>query len=186
MALLKNNKISFEEFLNIKEQSDEILEYIDGIICMSPSPSIKHQLISSNLHTEFGIYLKKTKCRVFSAPTDIELTNDEIDEKKLVIPDLSIICDDNFEGSKYKGVPTLIVEILSPSNQSHDLVTKFNLYMKYKVKEYWIINPMKEAITIYTLNDNNLYEQSDIKVSTGIVESVVMNGLKINLEEIFL
>ncbi|GAA0615335.1 hypothetical protein GCM10009001_35790 [Virgibacillus siamensis] len=53
----------------------------------------------------------------------------------------------------------MVVEILSPSNQSHDLVTKLNIYMNYGVKEYWIVNPMLDTITVYTLNDDKKYEQ---------------------------
>lgn len=83
------------------------------------------------------------------------------------------------------GVPTLIIEILSPSNQGHDLVTKFNLYMKYGVKEYLIVNPMKDAIIVYCLNEEGLYEQADIKVKTGIIESVVLENFKVELEEVF-
>lgn len=187
MPLAHNKYVSFEEYLKLREESDERLEYIDGVICMSPSPSIKHQLVSSNLHIEFGIYLKGRSCKVFSAPTDIQLSREDVEDKKIVIPDLSIICDqNNFTDNRYIGVPTLIVEILSPSNQGHDLVTKFNLYMKYGVKEYWIINPMKQAITVYALNLEGLYEQADIKVGSGIIESVVLEGFKVGLETLFL
>jgi Uma2 family endonuclease len=130
--------------------------------------------------------LKGKKCKVFAAPTDIELVSDKLPDRKVVIPDLSIICDGKgFIETKYVGVPTLIVEILSPSNQAHDLVTKFNLYMAYGVKEYWIVNPMKDAITVYALNEEGLYEQADIKAGTGVVQSVCFPGLELKLEEVF-
>ena len=58
--------------------------------------------------------------------------------------------------------------------------------MKYGVKEYWIINPMKQAITVYTLNAEGLYEQADIKATSGTIESVVIEGFKVELETIFL
>ncbi|EID43296.1 hypothetical protein PthstB1num2_06400 [Parageobacillus thermoglucosidasius] len=104
----------------------------------------------------------------------------------MVIPDLSIICDENgFTETKYVGIPTLMVEILTPSNPEHDLVTKFNLYMAYGVKEYWIVNPMKDMITVYALNEEGLYEQADIKAGTGVVQSVCFPGLELNLEEVF-
>ncbi|RAK23305.1 putative restriction endonuclease [Anoxybacillus vitaminiphilus] len=123
---------------------------------------------------------------MFAAPTDIELVSEKLPERKVVIPDLSIICDETgFKETKYVGVPTLIVEILSPSNQAHDLVTKFNLYMAYGVKEYWMINPMKEAVTVYALNEEGLYEQADIQVGTGIVQSVCFPGLSADIQEIF-
>lgn len=186
MALAHNSFVSFNEYEKLREESEEILKYIDGVICMSPSTSIKHQLVSSNLHTEFGMFLKGKKCKVFAAPTVIQLSIGDIEDKKIVIPDLSIICDENnFTNDRYLGVPTLIVEILSSSNQAHDLVTKFNLYMKYRVKEYWIINPMKQAITVYTLNREGLYEQGYIKATSGTIESIVIEGFKVELETIF-
>ena len=54
--LAKNLVVSYDEFLKIKEQSKEILEYIDGVICMSPSPSTKHQRISSKLHAKLPVW----------------------------------------------------------------------------------------------------------------------------------
>jgi Uma2 family endonuclease len=186
LSLAQNTCIPYEEYLRIRENSDNLLEFIDGVVYMSPSPSIKHQLVSSNLHTEIGTYLKGSPCKVFAAPTDIELSKEDIEGKKVVIPDLSVICDKSgFTDNRYIGVPTLIVEILSPSNQGHDLVTKFNLYMKYGVKEYWIVNPMKDAITVYVLNDDGLYDQADIKVGKGFIESVLLQGFKLDLEYIF-
>ena len=52
----------------------------------------------------------------------------------MVIPDLSVICHKSgFTNNKYVGVPTLIIEILSPSNQSHDLVTKSNIFLELNI-----------------------------------------------------
>jgi Uma2 family endonuclease len=186
MSLPRFSDMSYEEYIALRQTSNERLEYIDGAVYMTPSPSIQHQLVSSNLHTQFGIYLKGKRCKVFAAPTDIELVNETLSERKVVIPDLSIICDEKgFTETKYVGVPTLIVEILSPSNQAYDLVTKFNLYMTYGVKEYWIVNPMKEAVTVYALNEEGLYEQADIQVRTGTVQSVCFPDLRIALQDIF-
>ncbi|WP_261854392.1 Uma2 family endonuclease [Clostridium folliculivorans] len=132
------------------------------------------------------MYLQGKTCEVFSAPYDIELKKAGIEGTKIVIPDLSIICDKNgFTETKYIGVPSLIVEILSQSNQSHDLITKLNLYMKYGVKEYWIINPMLESVTIYTLNDEDMYEQLNMKTSIGAVKSKVLENFTLDLKDIF-
>lgn len=109
-----------------------------------------------------------------------------IEGTKIVIPDLSVIYDKSgFTETKYIGVPSLIIEILTPSNQSHDLITKLNLYMKYGVKEYWIINPMLESVTIYTLNNENMYEQLDMKTSIGVLKSKVLDAFTVNLKDIF-
>jgi len=178
--------MSLEEYFQVREKSEEILEYIDGFVYMSPSPSTKHQRVSSKLQIKFGNFLVSSNCEVFSAPYDIELKNDNIEGTKIVVPDISIICDKTgFTDARYVGIPKLIVEILSPSNQSHDLVTKLNLYMDYGVKEYWIINPMLETITVYTLNDEEMYEQHDIKKETGEITSKVLNDFRVDLKNIF-
>jgi Uma2 family endonuclease len=186
MALAHNTFMSYNEYINLKETSDKMLEYIDGVVYMSPSPSTKHQRVSGRLNTKLMLYLENKPCEVIQAPYDIELKCDDIHDTKIVIPDLSVICEKKgFTDNKYIGIPDLIIEILSPSNQGHDLVTKFNLYMKYKVKEYWIVNPIKDAVTVYSLNDDGFYEQADIKVDTGIVHSSILTDFEVNLDYIF-
>lgn len=181
-----NTKLSYEAYLELKEKSDNILEYIDGIVYMSPSPSTKHQRISSKLHAKLYNVLDGKVCEVFHAPFDILLKNDDIEGEKLVIPDLSVICDKSgFTDNKYIGVPSLIIEILSPSNQSHDLVTKLNIYMKYGVKEYWIVNPILNTVMLYTLNQDKMYEQSIVKTETGIVKSKLFEEFEVDIEELF-
>ena len=186
MALANSNFITYDEYIKLKETSDTIIEYINGVIYMSPSPSTKHQRVSGRLNTKLMLYLENKPCEVIQAPYDIELKSEDIEGERLVIPDLSVICDKKgFTDTKFIGVPDLIIEILSPSNQGHDLVTKFNLYMKYKVKEYWIVNPIKNAITVYSLNNDGFYEQADIKVDTGIVHSSILEDFQVSLDYIF-
>ncbi|MDC3417210.1 Uma2 family endonuclease [Aquibacillus salsiterrae] len=186
MNQYRDDSVSVEEYFRIRESADSLLEYIDGLVYMSPSPSTKHQRVSSRLQTKFGNFLEGKSCEVFPAPYDIELKDDTIEGTKIVIPDISIICDKSgFTDARYVGVPNLVVEILSPSNQSHDLITKLNLYMSYRVKEYWIVNPMLNTVTVYALNDEKMYEQFDIKTDTGEITSKVLAGFRINLRHLF-
>ncbi|WP_017210814.1 Uma2 family endonuclease [Clostridium beijerinckii] len=184
--VIKNVKLSYDAYLELREKSDNILEYIDGIVYMSPSPSTRHQRISSKLHAKLYNILEGKSCEVFHAPFDILLKNEDIEGEKLVIPDLSVICDKSgFTDNKYIGVPSLIIEILSPSNQSHDLVTKLNIYMKYGVKEYWIVNPILNTVMLYTLNQDRMYEQSIVKTETGIVKSKLFEEFEVDIEDLF-
>lgn len=181
-----NNSISIDEYFQIRESSEAILEYIDGLVYMSPSPTTKHQRIFSKLQVKFGNFLEGKSCEVLPAPYDIELKDETIEGAKIVIPDISIICDKSgFTDARYVGVPDMAVEILSPSNQSHDLITKLNLYMNYGVKEYWIVNPMLNTITVYSLNDEKMYEQHDIKTNIGEITSKILNGFHIDIANIF-
>ncbi|MCF3944024.1 Uma2 family endonuclease [Oceanobacillus alkalisoli] len=57
--------------------------------------------------------------------------------------------------------------------------------MDYGVKEYWIANPMLNTITIYSLNRENMYEQSDMKTDHGKVTSKLFGGIQIDLSYLF-
>ncbi|QQK76151.1 Uma2 family endonuclease [Salicibibacter cibarius] len=68
----------------MREQTDRILEYVDGIVFMSPSPSTRHQQISSRLQAKLFNFLEGGNCEVFSAPYDIKLHRDELADMKTI------------------------------------------------------------------------------------------------------
>ncbi|MBU5468317.1 Uma2 family endonuclease [Virgibacillus sp. MSJ-26] len=186
MSLPSEELVTLQEFYQMREETDQLLEYIDGIVFMSPSPSTMHQRISMRLSAKLFNLLENADCEVFSAPFDVKLSNEEIPGEKVVIPDLSVICDKSrLDAQQYNGVPTLIIEIISPSNQAHDLITKLNLYMQYGVKEYWIVNPLLNTIMIYALNEKAEYEQSDNVREKGIVTSKVLSNFKVDAAQLF-
>ena len=184
--LPQSNRYTYDEFFDLDKDSNELLEYIDGVIFNQASPSTMHQTVSINLSVEFKTYFKNKDCKVFHAPFDVILKNDKDQNTNKVIPDLSVICDKGGLNDKnYVGVPTLIVEILSPSNQSHDLITKMNLYQRFGVKEYWIVNPKLKFVQIYSLNEDGMYEQAGAFKGEDVIESNIFGDLKIVLKEIF-
>lgn len=185
MRLLNQKHSTYEAFEESREDTDEILEYINGVIYMSPSPSIKHQEISSYLHGELYNSLKGKDCNVFSAPTDVLFDNTNDDAKKTVVPDLFVTCDpDNFTENEYVGPPEFVIEILSPSSRSHDMVIKLNLYMNNGVKEYWIVDPIKNHIMIYAKDDNNEM-QFDLINMGDVAISKTITPFEINLNKLF-
>ncbi|MUV38885.1 hypothetical protein JNUCC1_02757 [Lentibacillus sp. JNUCC-1] len=111
---------------------------------------------------------------------------DDINETNIFIPDLSVICDETgLEENKFVGVPEIIMEILSPSNQSHELIPKMDAYMRYGVKEYWIVNPLLNAIQVHTLTAECVYQQADVLRAEGMMKSKVLKGFQVDLEDIF-
>ncbi len=69
-------KVSYEEFMEIYENTDSRLEYINGEITILGSPSIFHQTISGNLYSVFRAYLKGKRCKVFYAPFDVHFNKE--------------------------------------------------------------------------------------------------------------
>ncbi len=185
MSVPNKRPDTYEAFEKQRSETDAILEYIDGIIFMSPSPNIKHQEISSYLQGELYILLKNKSCKVFAAPTDFVFQKDSNDEKKVVVPDLFVACDPGrFTENEFLGAPDFILEILSPSSKSHDMITKLNLYMGYGVKEYWIVDPMKKHIMIYSL-DAHSEVQFNLVQSQGIAVSSIFTDFKVKAADLF-
>lgn len=87
-------------------------------------------------------------CQVFIAPTDIQLDKD--DDKTMVQPDLSVVCDETKITEKcIVGAPDFIVEILSPSTREKDSLIKVNKYRETGVREYWMVDIDKKKVIVY-------------------------------------
>ncbi|MGB3073791.1 MAG: Uma2 family endonuclease [Chitinophagales bacterium] len=125
-----------------------LCEVIENQLYMAPPPNEFHQGTLSDLFLEIGNYVKQQDPGIVRfAPYGVYL-----DDESVVEPDLLFISRENIELIKkdgFHGAPDLIIEILSPSNEQHDTVTKKNLYEKFGVKEYWIVDPENKVATGY-------------------------------------
>ena len=167
---------TYKEYLTYDE--NERIEIIEGeIINMSSPPSRIHQEIISALVIEIGNHIKFNNgpCKIYPAPFDVIFKNDDeevLSSKNIVQPDISVICDKSKLTDKgCTGSPDMIVEVISPYNPSNDYVRKLNLYEKFKVKEYWIINPMRKNILVYILTENGY----DAPISYTFSDTVKVN-----------
>jgi Uma2 family endonuclease len=117
-----------EEFKALPEGT--LAELINGILFMSPSPILEHQEIISDLLTDINVFIRKYRKggRVFPAACDAYLD----DVANAVQPDIVYVSPENqsiMKKNGIRGTPDLVIEILSPSNASHDLDLKRG-YMK--------------------------------------------------------
>ena len=81
------------------------------------------------------------------------------------------------------GAPDVVVEILPTSSAYYDLIEKKEVYQKYKVKEYWIVDPKRKTIEIYKNSDNGFVLVASGK-ETGKVYSETLN-LELDLNDVF-
>jgi Uma2 family endonuclease len=132
-----------------------LAELIDNQIYMSPTPLFKHQKTIQSIFKELDkIVEEKGKGSIIVAPFDIKLDKTQ----NSVQPDIIVILKNNpnqvTEDGRYTGVPDLLIEVLSPSNKEHDLIKKKDLYEKFGVQEYWIVDPDTKLAIGFSLIDN--------------------------------
>lgn len=153
-ALVHTHIYTEEDYYNLPENVRA--ELIDGQLYYMAAPSRVHQEILGFLFNTIFNYINSQKgpCKVYPAPFAVKLFEDN--NKTVVEPDISVICDpDKLTDQGCTGAPDWIIEIVSPSNSSHDYIRKLNLYADAGVKEYWIVDPLSKKIFVYHLEQEN-------------------------------
>lgn len=152
MSLPHEKHYTVEDFYNMPE--DIRAELINGQIVYMASPSRIHQELSGELYNVIKNYIKSKdgKCRVYTASFSVQLRKED---NTVVEPDISVICDlDKLNDRGCLGAPDWIIEIASPSNPSHDYITKLGLFHDAGVREYWIVDAEQRKIHVYNMPDN--------------------------------
>ena len=117
-------------------------------ILMAP-PTRNHQDILSFLPAAIYNHITQNKgaYKVYPAPFVVFLF---ADDSKYLEPDISVVCDKNILNDHgCNGAPDWIIEIVSLGSRRMDYYTKLSLYRSANVREYWIVDPMKQAILVY-------------------------------------
>ena len=177
MLLPQEKLYTIEDYWKLAKE-DQCIELLDGHIYYMAPPSRLHQKISSNLVTDINIYIRSNhgSCEVYAAPFAVQLKENE---NTIVEPDISVICDPNKLNNRgCIGAPDWIIEIVSPSNSSHDYVLKLNKYLTAGVREYWIVDPLDYSIHVYQFNEETIrlssYSFHDT-VKVGIYKDLSIN-----------
>ena len=183
-----SKKISYEEYTTLVKSSDQRYELIDGEIYLLASSSFYHQVIVNELAWHFSSYFRERPCRSLTAPLEVRLFAFALEkEPNVVQPDIIVICDEDRinEENKYEGIPSLVVEVVSPATKGKDMITKPNLYMKSGILEYWIVNPENKTITQYTFTGNRKLKNIKEYGRNEKICSSVFENLEIPLQAIF-
>lgn len=140
-------------------------ELIDGQIYYMVPPSRKHQTIARELFSSINSYIKSKggSCESFFAPFPVFLNENDT---TYVEPDICVICDPaKLNDRGCIGAPDWIIEIVSPGSRRLDYYTKLSLYHVANVREYWIVDPMKQTILVYDMEHDSapmIYSFTDI------------------------
>lgn len=188
LPALNKEYYTYADFLTWDE-SDRY-EIIDGKLYAMATPTREHQGISMEFSIQIGSYLKGKPCKVYAAPFGVRLfekDDDSPDSVGTVIqPDISVTCDENKLDKKgCKGAPDFVIEILSPSNERHDLFVKYNLYMRAGVREYWIVDPQRKTVQVFLLDENGVYRLAEMYGENDAAKITVLNDCPIDLKAVF-
>jgi Uma2 family endonuclease len=116
---------------------------------VTPSPNQRHQELVLRLYLALGNHLEDCpeRGRVFVSPFDVVFSFHDVLE-----PDLVFVAPDQLDiltGQNIQGAPALVIEIMSPSTRRRDRDVQRRLYERTGAREYWLVDPDLNAVTIY-------------------------------------
>ncbi|MCL2109183.1 MAG: Uma2 family endonuclease [Oscillospiraceae bacterium] len=184
-ALRKERRYTYADYLTW--DGDTRYELIDGVPYAFAAPNVRHQEVCGELFGQLRDFLKGKLCKVFIAPIDVRLNPQNADDT-VVQADVIVVCDHSkIGGNSINGAPDLVIEVLSPSTASYDLIVKLNRYRESGVREYWVIDPENNAVQVFIFNGDknngciiNTYESECKSIPMNILD-----GCVIDLREIF-
>lgn len=146
-------------------------ELIDGQMYMMASPERRHQQILGKLYRIIADYIdeKGGSCEVYLAPLAVYINDDE---HNYVEPDVFVVCDrDKMDRKGCHGAPDWVIEIVSPGSEKMDGKIKLFKYRTAGVREYWIVDPGKEIVSVYNFESGSEKEYTfQERVPAGIYE----------------
>lgn len=157
-------------------------ELIEGEILMSPSPKTRHQRIIANTYRALFRAVEQNELgRVLLSPLDVHLPSGDV-----VQPDVVVVLKMNEHIVKdwIRGVPDLLVEVISPDSPERDRFTKRNLYARNGVKEYWLVDDETRSVEVLALA-GTVYAPSGYFLEADTVNSPLIAGPALPVREVF-
>jgi Uma2 family endonuclease len=160
-------------------------ELIEGELFVSRAPGIPHQRVLNNLQFALATYLQDNPIGIVVPGAGAIFSDYDA-----VIPDLVFVRNERWNqvvtGEKFSGAPDLVIEIISAGaeNRRHDLLVKRQLYGKYGVAEYWIVDPQNRLVEVYRLRDTRLESAAIFRIGDEIT-TLLLPGFRMSVSAVF-
>lgn len=173
----------YDDYLRLPDDGKRY-EIIEGVLYVANAPSIEHQYSVSEVLFNLKLFVREHRLgQVLTAPIEVHLAEDT----KPVQPDILFVKTEQMPplGTQvFEGAPDLIVEVISPSSIRLDRHIKFDVYERYGVAEYWMVDPKARSVEVYTLARGE-YALFGQYTGDEIVMSKLLDGLQIKASGLF-
>lgn len=179
-----NKVYTYDEYINLNENN---IELIEGKLLTQPDETYRHIRIILELSRQFTNYFEENKeFEILCKPTILKLVESDT-IKSVTKPSMIIKCKDSHvdKENMQNQLPNIVIElILDEATKENEMKIKKNLYEKYKIPEYWIVDPFKDIVEIHKLIRDK-YVTSEKYESNMEIKVDIFKKLKISLKELF-
>ncbi|MCC7018952.1 MAG: Uma2 family endonuclease [Ardenticatenales bacterium] len=170
-----------DDYLWLTRSTNHLIEWADGWIEELPMPTSTHQRVLLGLTKMLDAWMVPQGGIVLFSPLRMRVS-----ERRFREPDLLALRDatDGRYGDDHWIGADLVLEIISPGNAEHDLVTKRAEYAEARIPEYWIVDPDAEIVIVLTL-DGVAYREHGRFGRGETATSPLLAGFTVAIEDIF-
>jgi Uma2 family endonuclease len=191
MARMAAGLMSYADLQRMPDDGRQY-ELYDGEVRVVPSPTNRHQMVLRNLVALFLEHAKEYGGRLLFAPSDVVFT-----QFNVIQPDLLYFSEARRHlvqlDTPTDIAPDLTVEVISPGTSAHDRGPKQAVCARFGVREYWLVDPLKETIEIFVLDGNayrraqngGLADGAPAPLGAQAVVSPTIAGLRVLASHIF-
>ena len=160
-AQFRGLRMTADEFLELPDDGYNY-ELIDGVVVMSPSPNPQHQRITMEIATQIALFLRNHAVGEVLPEIDVHIGQGPTGGDLVYKPELIFVRSERLPAMRDKiiGGPDLVVEVVSRGSRRMDSETKKNDYERFGVREYWLIDPQRKAMTFWRLKEGRFVEVS--------------------------
>jgi Uma2 family endonuclease len=175
-------KLTYDDLAAMPDDDGLRRELLDGVLFVTPAPSLVHQRASKRLQRQLEAYFERSgRGEVFQAPVDVILGPHDVPEPDLVVVTNAKLLTDR----AVEGAPTLVVEILSPSTARRDRTLKAKRYAAAGIPHYWIVDPRRRRIECRRLSKRRYVLVAESGEQDALMVHPDWPGLKIDLRQLW-
>jgi len=180
-VLPEQGQWSDEDYLWITDHTNQLIEVTDGYLEVLPAPTDRHQTLLLFVYAAILEWARGQGGKVLLAPLRLKIR-----DRKFREPDLLMLlqAQDPRRSDRYWSGADLVVEVVSPDKPSRDFVDKREDYAEAAIPEYWIIDPVSEAVSVFRLEAGEYVEQGPFARGQQL-QSPLCPGLTFSVTELF-
>jgi Uma2 family endonuclease len=171
---------SEEEYLAL--DTNHLIEFTDGRLEFLPMPTQSHQFFVLFLYRTLWAFVTERKLGVvLAAPLRVRIR-----PRKYREPDILFVAarHDALRGEQYWRGADLVMEVVSPDDPGRDYVKKRQDYAQIGIAEYWIVDPVRQLITVLMLTGKEYTLFGEFTPGMRAT-SKLLNGFAVDVTEVF-
>lgn len=180
-------RMSLAEFDRAEGQEGRLYELGRGVITVSDVPGKRHLAMVNAIRRQLAAYdlAHSGRIHTIAGGAECKLLIQGLESERH--PDLSVYKTGPGEGDDddiwSTWIPELVIEVVSPGSEKRDYEEKPEEYLRFGVKEYWIVDHDKGRMTAMRRSGGRWAERVITPPET--VKSRLLPGFELDLAAVF-